>query len=205
MNYADHAREAGVELPKQPVLFMKPPSTLAAPFDDLRLPTGAREADWEVELAVVIGAEVRDISRGDALACIAGYCVANDLTERGLIRASGQLLDGKGLDGFTPLGPWLVTADEIVDPQALTLTLSVNGVVQQSGTTATMIFPIDEIISHISRRMTLLPGDVILTGTPPGIGMRKKPPRFLSDGDAMALSVAGLGEQRQTVRVGRPA
>lgn len=199
MNYADHAREAGVELPKQPVLFMKPPSTLAGPFDDLRLPPWADQADWEVELALVMGSEARNVPRGEALGCVAGYCVANDLTERGLIKASGQLLDGKGLDGFTPLGPWLVTTDEIADPQDLALTLSLNGTVQQNGTTATMIFPLDDIISHVSRRMTLLPGDVILTGTPPGIGMRKQPPRYLRDGDLMVLGVAGLGEQRQRV------
>lgn len=199
MNYRDHILSAGVDVPKQPTLFMKPVSTIIGPDDDIVLPPRVEEADWEVELAIVIGTVGRDLDVSDSLAHIAGYCIANDITERKWIRESGQLLNGKSLDCFTPLGPWLVTSDEDFDPGQLSLTLSLNGDQQQNGATADMVFGIDELVSRISHLMTLLPGDIILTGTPAGVGMRQSPPRYLQHGDALVLGVSHLGQQRQKV------
>lgn len=199
MNYRDHIRSAGVDVPKQPTLFMKPVSTITGPDDDIILPARAEEADWEVELAVVIGTLCRDVKEADAGSHVAGYCLANDITERKWIRDSGQLLNGKSLDCFTPIGPWLVTTDEEFDPSQLNLTLSLNGEEQQNGNTADLVFGIDELVSRISQLTTLMPGDIILTGTPAGVGMRQSPSRYLRDGDKLVLEVTHLGTQRQKV------
>ncbi|HEX9792312.1 MAG TPA: fumarylacetoacetate hydrolase family protein [Kiloniellales bacterium] len=199
LNYADHAAEAGVEPPLKPTLFMKAPSSISGPDDDLVIPLGSDSTDWEVELALVIGEAVRHVTAARALDHLAGYCVANDVTERAWVASSGQLLNGKCADSFTPLGPWLVTPDEIGTPQDLDLTLKLNGTQRQSGNTRTMVFPVAELVSHISRCMTLLPGDVILTGTPPGTGMRSKPQRYLQVGDDLDLEITGLGQQRHRV------
>lgn len=200
LNYSDHAAEAGMALPEDPILFSKATSCICGPDDDIYLPPFALKADWEVELALVIGTPARQVSVQDALAHVAGYCVCNDLSERAFqLETSGQWLKGKGLDTFGPLGPWLVTPDELADMQDLDLFLDLNGTRMQSGNTAKMVFSVADIICHVSRYMTLLPGDVITTGTPPGVGMGRKPQRFLRAGDEMHLGVAGLGEQRQKV------
>ncbi|PLX33891.1 MAG: 2-hydroxyhepta-2,4-diene-1,7-dioate isomerase [Hyphomicrobiales bacterium] len=200
LNYSDHAAEAGMKLPKDPILFSKATSSIAGPNDDVLLPDYALKADWEVELAVVIGTPARQVSAARALEYVAGYCVCNDLSERAFqLETSGQWLKGKGLDGFGPLGPYLVTPDEAGDVQALDLFLDLNGERTQTGNTSRMVFSVAEIIAETSRYMTLLPGDVITTGTPPGVGMGRKPQRFLRPGDEMRLGVAGLGEQRQRV------
>jgi len=201
LNYADHAAESGLPIPKEPVIFTKATSCINGPYDEVALPPGSEKSDWEVELGVVIGSKTTRVSEADALAHVAGYVVINDVSERAyqIERSGGQWDKGKGCDTFGPIGPWLVTSDEIPDPQALDLWLDVNGERCQSGNTRTMIFTVAHLVSHISQFMTLLPGDVITTGTPPGVGMGMKPPRFLKAGDVMALGIQGLGEQRQQV------
>jgi len=195
LNYSDHAAETGKPIPTEPVLFHKAISSINGPNDDVLLPPGAQHTDWEVELGVVIGTKAQYVSETDALAHVAAYCVVNDLSEKG----GAQWSNGKGHDTYGPIGPYLVTADEIPDPQTLDLWLDINGKRYQSGNTSTMIFSVAYLISHLSRLMTLMPGDVITTGTPPGTGAGLKPPQFLKDGDVMTLGVQGLGEQRQQV------
>ncbi|MGQ8879640.1 fumarylacetoacetate hydrolase family protein [Delftia sp. NA_296.1] len=201
LNYRDHAEEAGMPIPKEPILFAKWPSCACGPDDDIPLPEGSTRMDWEVELGIVIGERARNVSVADALEHVAGYCLANDVSEREyqIDRSGGQWSKGKGFDRFGPIGPWLVTRDEVPDPQALQLWLDVNGERRQSGSTRTMIFGCAELISHCSRVMTLEPGDLIITGTPPGVGMGMKPPRYLKAGDVMELGIEGLGVQRQRV------
>jgi len=202
LNYSDHAAEMGMEIPNHPILFIKANSAIVGPNDDVVIPRGATQADWEVELGVVIGATAKYVSAVNALDYVAGYCVINDVTERHFqAHLSGQWTKGKSCDTFGPTGPWLVTRDEIPDPQNLAMSLDVNGKRMQTGNTATMIFSVAEIIEHLSGLMTLHPGDVISTGTPPGIGSGMKPePVFLNVGDVMELSIEGLGQQRQKVR-----
>lgn len=200
LNYADHAAESNMALPKEPVLFMKATTAICGPFDTVIKPAGSTKLDWEVELAVVIGKTARSVSEGDALDHVAGYCVLNDVSERAFqLEHEGQWVKGKSADTFAPMGPWLVTADEMPDPGALDIWLEVNGQRHQNSNTRHLIFPVPFLIAYISRFMTLAPGDVISTGTPPGVGLGLKPPLYLSAGDTMRLGVAGLGEQRQTV------
>ncbi len=201
LNYADHAAEAGMAIPEEPIVFMKATSCLNGPNDDIVMPRGSTRLDWEVELGVVIGTEAAYVDEADALAHVAGYCTVNDISERAFQLARGGTWDkGKGCDTFGPVGPWLVTADEIPDPQALRLWLSVDGVMRQNGTTATMIFSVAKLVSYVSQFMSLQPGDIITTGTPPGVGQGIKPePVFLKVGETMRLAVDGLGEQVQTV------
>ncbi len=207
LNYADHAAEAGMALPQEPILFTKHTSCMVGANDPVVLPQGALKGDWEVELGVVIGRTARYVSEADALAHVAGYCVVNDVSEREYQLERGGTWDkGKGCDSFGPVGPWLVTADEVADPQALGLWLDLNGARQQTGSTRTMVFGVAQLVSYISRFTTLYPGDLIATGTPPGVGMGVKPePRFLKPGDLMQLGVDGLGAQRQTVHAWDPA
>ena len=206
LNYADHAAEAGLAVPKEPVLFMKATSAVIGANDPVVLPQGAVKGDWEVELGVVIGQRARYVSEAEALQHVAGYCVVNDVSEREFqIERGGQWDKGKGCDTFGPVGPWLVTADEVSDPQTLALWLDLNGERRQSGSTRTMVFGVAQLVSYISRFMTLYPGDLISTGTPPGVGMGCKPqPRYLRPGDEMRLGIAGLGEQRQRVHAWDP-
>ena len=200
LNYADHAAEAGMPPPAEPIVFLKANSALNGPNDAVMLPRGSEKTDWEVELGVVIGKTARDVSREEALSHVAGYCVVNDVSEREFQLELGGIWDkGKGCDTFCPVGPWLVTRDEVPDPQALGLWLEVNGERMQKGNTATMVFGVAHLVSYVSRFMTLHPGDLICTGTPPGVGMGCKPPRFLKAGDTMRLGVDGLGEQMQAV------
>ena len=198
LNYSDHAAESGMAIPAEPVLFMKATSAIAGPADDVVIPRGAQKTDWEVELGVVIGTRASYVSEKDALQHVAGYCVVNDLSERAYqLEGTGQWVKGKSCDGFGPLGPWLVTRDEVPDPQNLQLWLDLNEQRYQEGSTARMIFGVAEIISYLSRYMTLYPGDVISTGTPPGVGMGLRPPRYLRPGDRLRLGIVGLGEQNQ--------
>jgi len=198
LNYADHAAETGAEIPKEPVVFSKWTSAIVGPNDDVEIPRDSVKTDWEVELGVVIGTGGRYISEADAMAHVAGYCVINDVSEREFqIERGGTWDKGKGCDTFGPIGPWLVTADEIPDPHQLNLWLEVDGTRYQNGNTRTMIFRIPEIISYLSRFMSLQPGDIISTGTPPGVGLGQKPPRYLKAGQVMHLGIEGLGEQRQ--------
>ena len=200
LNYADHAAESGMALPAEPVLFTKHLSCMNGPHDPVVLPQDATQGDWEVELGVVIGTRARYVSEAEALTHVAGYCVVNDVSERAFQLARGGTWDkGKGCDTFGPVGPWLVTADEVPDPQALDLWLDVNGEPMQRGNTRTMVFSVAQLVSYISRFTTLHPGDLIATGTPPGVGMGRRPPRFLQAGDVMRLGIGGLGEQQQTV------
>ncbi|MCW8843767.1 MAG: fumarylacetoacetate hydrolase family protein, partial [Rhodobacteraceae bacterium] len=202
LNYSDHAAEAGMELPKEPILFMKATSAICGPQDTVRLPRGSEKSDWEVELAVVIGKRAKYVSEAEALDHVAGYCVANDVSERAFqTERGGQWTKGKSCDTFGPLGPWLVTPDEAGDPQSLELWLDVNGARRQTGNTKAMVFSVAEVISYLSQMMTLEPGDVIATGTPPGVGMGFKPPVYLRDGDVMTLGIEGLGAQRSPVVV----
>jgi 2-keto-4-pentenoate hydratase/2-oxohepta-3-ene-1,7-dioic acid hydratase in catechol pathway len=194
-NYHDFVARAGLPVPTRPVLFLKPPSSLCGPDDDIILPAHATQADWEAELGIVFGQTASNVSADDAMNHVAGFCVVNDITERGWIAESGQLLNGKGADTFTPVGPWLVTADEIHDPQNLGIYLERNETRWQDGSTADMIFNLRFLISHISRFMTLLPGDILATGTPAGVGARATPPEFLRPGDTLRLGVEHLGEQ----------
>ncbi|MBI4967176.1 MAG: fumarylacetoacetate hydrolase family protein [Rhodospirillales bacterium] len=202
LNYRDHAAEAKMALPAEPVLFSKATGSLAGACDPLVLPPGSVKTDWEVELAVVIGTEARFVAEERALSHVAGYMVCNDLSERAYqLEQGGQWIKGKSFDGFGPLGPWLVTSDEVPDPQALTLWLEVNGTRMQQGRTADMVFGVAQLIAYLSRFLTLKPGDVITTGTPAGVGMGRGV--FLKPGDVMRLGVEGLGEQRQEVRASR--
>ena len=201
LNYADHAAESNLPVPAEPILFTKTTSSLIGCNDAVVLPQGSVKSDWEVELGVVIGSKARYVSEADALKCVAGYCVVNDVSEREYqIERGGTWDKGKGCDTFGPVGPWMVTADEVPDPQALAMWLDVNGQRMQTGSTKTMIFGVAHLVSYISRFMTLYPGDLISTGTPPGVGMGKKPqPVYLKAGDAMRLGIDGLGEQGQRV------
>lgn len=200
LNYSDHAKEAGMPIPKEPIVFTKAISCIQGPDDEVMLPKGAVKGDWEVELGVVIGKQARHVTQKSALDYVAGYCVANDVSEREFqLERGGQWDKGKGCDTFGPLGPWLVTKDEVLNPQKLAMWLDVNGERMQTGNTQTMIFSVAKIVSHLSEYMTLMPGDVIITGTPPGVGMGMKPQRFLKKGDVMTLGIEGLGQQRQMV------
>ncbi|MFC1673331.1 fumarylacetoacetate hydrolase family protein [Pseudomonadota bacterium] len=199
LNYADHAAETGMEPPPEPVLFTKHTSCIGGAYDDVVLPRGSETTDWEVELGVVIGKAAKYVDQKNALSHVAGYCVVNDVSERTFQKGVGQWVKGKSCDTFGPLGPWLVTRDEVSDPQALELWLDVNGERRQTGNTSTMIFPVAFLISYLSTFFTLHPGDVIATGTPPGVGMGMKPQVFLKPGDEMHLGVGDLGEQRQRV------
>ncbi|MES2296519.1 MAG: fumarylacetoacetate hydrolase family protein [Pseudomonadota bacterium] len=200
LNYADHAAESGMPAPKEPIVFMKAISCLSGPDDPVMLPPGSKKTDWEVELGVVIGTRAQHVSEPDALGHVAGYCVVNDLSEREYQLERGPQWDkGKGCDTFGPVGPWLVTRDEVFDVQRLDLYLELNGKRMQTGCTDTMIFTVAQLVSYLSRFMTLEPGDIIATGTPPGVGMGRRPQRFLKRGDTLRLGIAGLGEQRQDV------
>lgn len=200
LNFSDHAAEAGMAVPAEPILFMKATSAVCGPNDGIMMPLGGEKLDWELELTVVIGRAAKNVSREDAMSHIAGYTITNDVSERRFqLEGTGQWTKGKSSDTFGPLGPWLVTPDEIADPQNLAMTLTVNGEVMQTGSTSTMIFDIGHLISYLSRIMTLHPGDVIATGTPPGVGMGFKPPRYLKVGDTLTLTIDGLGEQVQSV------
>jgi 2-keto-4-pentenoate hydratase/2-oxohepta-3-ene-1,7-dioic acid hydratase in catechol pathway len=206
LNYADHAAESGMPVPAEPVLFTKAISALMGCNDPVVLPQGSVKSDWEVELGIVIGATARYVSEADAMKHVAGYCVVNDISEREYQLERGGTWDkGKGCDTFGPVGPWLVTADEVPDPQNLDMWLEVNGRRFQNGSTRTMIFGVAQLVSYISRFMTLYPGDLISTGTPPGVGMGCKPsPVYLKPGDTMRLTISGLGEQSQTVHAWNP-
>ena len=198
LNYSDHAAETGMQVPPEPIIFMKATSAICGPNDPIVIPHGSQKTDWEVELAVVIGARTRLVQEADALAHVAGYCVANDVSERAYqIEHSGQWTKGKSCDSFGPLGPWLVTRDEVADPQNLPMWLKVNDHAYQNGSTRTMVYGVAHLVSYLSRFMTLYPGDVISTGTPPGVGMGQKPQRYLKAGDVVELGVEGLGTQRQ--------
>ena len=201
LNYADHAAEAGLAAPSEPIVFLKATTCITGPGDDLVIPRGSTKTDWEVELGVVIGTKAQYVPEAKALDHVAGYCVVNDVSERNFqLERGGQWDRGKGCDTFGPIGPWLVTRDEVPDPQDLELWLDVNGEPMQRGSTRTMIFGVAHLVSYVSQFMTLLPGDIIATGTPPGVGMGRKPPRYLKPGDVVTLGIAGLGEQRQRVR-----
>ncbi|MGH8025712.1 MAG: fumarylacetoacetate hydrolase family protein, partial [Pseudoxanthomonas sp.] len=200
LNYADHAAESGMQVPDEPVLFMKATSSIMGPNDDVIIPKNSVKTDWEVELGVVIGETARYVSEADAMEYVAGYLVVNDLSEREFqLERGGQWVKGKSCDTFGPLGPWLVTRDEVPDPQQLGLWLEVNGHRYQDGNTRTMVFGVAHLVSYISQFMTLQPGDVISTGTPPGVGLGQKPPHYLKAGDSIALGIQGLGVQRQRV------
>jgi 2,4-diketo-3-deoxy-L-fuconate hydrolase len=204
LNYRRHAAEAGMEPPDEPLVFNKAITCISGPNDDIVLPPGASACDWEVELGVVIGREARRIDEAEALSYVAGYVLANDVAERDWqTKRSGQWVKGKSFDGFGPIGPWLVTADELPDPQAVPLKLAVNGQVRQDSSTSDMIFPVARIVSHLSQFMTLLPGDLVITGTPEGVGMGMKPPVYLQPGDVVTLEGGVLGRQRQVVRAPR--
>ncbi|MBU3259318.1 fumarylacetoacetate hydrolase family protein [Roseovarius sp. PS-C2] len=200
LNYSDHAAETGMSAPDHPIVFMKATSAICGPNDTILLPRGSEKTDWEVELGVVIGKPVKYVSEAEALNHVAGYCVINDVSERSFqIDLSGQWTKGKSCDTFGPIGPWLVTPDEIGDPGALEMTLDVNGERMQNGTSGTMIFTVPQIISHLSQLMSLQPGDVIATGTPPGVGMGMSPQRFLKEGDEVVAEIKGLGQQQLSV------
>lgn len=201
LNYSDHAAETGAEIPKHPILFIKANSAIVGPYDDVVMPRGSEQTDWEVELGVVIGKEAKYVSKENALEYVAGYCIVNDVSERHYqANLTGQWTKGKSCDTFGPTGPWLVTRDEVGDPQNLAMSCDVNGKRMQTGNTKTMIFTVAEIIEHLSQLFTLHPGDVITTGTPPGVGLGIKPePIFLKKGDVMDLTIEGLGHQRQKV------
>jgi 2-keto-4-pentenoate hydratase/2-oxohepta-3-ene-1,7-dioic acid hydratase in catechol pathway len=201
LNYADHAAEAGMPVPKEPIIFLKSLSAFSGPNDDVRMPRGSKKLDWEVELGVVIGKTARYVPENEAMDYVAGYCVCNDVSEREFQLERGGTWDkGKGCDTFGPIGPWLVTPDEVGDPQSLDLWLDVNGVRRQTGNTCTMIFPVAELVAYVSEFMTLEPGDILATGTPPGVGMGMKPePVYLKPGDSMRLGSAKLGVQQHSV------
>ena len=203
LNYADHAAEAGMDLPAEPVIFFKATSAIIGPDDDVEIPRNSVKSDWEVELGVIIGKHAKYVDKANALAHVAGYCVVNDLSERDFqLHRSGQWVKGKSCDTFGPIGPWLVTRDEVSNPQNLAMYLEVNGHRYQDGSTRTMHFDVATVISHLSQFMSLQPGDVISTGTPPGVGMGQKPETYLKPGDRMALGVEGLGVQNQNVIAG---
>jgi len=201
LNYSDHAAESGMAVPPEPVIFMKATSAICGPNDDVLIPRGSERTDWEVELGVVIGKTAKYVSQADALDYVAGYCVSHDVSERAFqTERAGQWTKGKSCDTFGPIGPWLVTKDEIADPQALSMWLKVNGETMQNGTSATMVYGIAHLVSYLSQFMSLHPGDVISTGTPPGVGMGMKPQRFLKAGDVVELGIEGLGSQKQTFK-----
>ena len=205
LNYADHALETGKAPPEEPILFMKATSAISGPFDDVEIPVGSTKADWEVELGIVIGTRAKNVTGAEALAHVAGYCLVNDVSERAFqSEHGGQWTKGKSHDTFGPIGPWLVTRDEITDPQDLEIWLEVDGVRRQNGSTRTMIFGVATLVGYISRFMTLQPGDIIATGTPPGVGLGHKPPVFLKEGQTMRLGIAGLGVQQQRTIAARP-
>jgi len=200
LNYSDHAAETGAAIPEHPILFMKATSAIIGPNDTVVMPRGSNATDWEIELGVVIGTKAKYVSEENALNHVAGYFIANDVSERDFqAKLTGQWTKGKSCDTFGPIGPWMVTRDEVADPQALDMALDVNGVRRQTGNTSTMIFTVAQCIAHLSQLFTLHPGDVIATGTPPGVGLGMKPPVFLKQGDVMELTISGLGQQRQTV------
>ncbi len=200
LNYSDHAAETGSKVPSEPILFMKATSAMCGPADDIWVPRTSEKTDWEVELGVVIGTRAKYVSEADALHHVAGYCVINDVSERAFqTERQGQWTKGKSADRFGPTGPWLVTRDEVADPQDLAMWLTVNGERRQNGSTTTMVYGVAHLVSYISRFMSLNPGDIISTGTPPGVGMGMKPPVFLKHGDVVELGIAGLGQQRQNV------
>jgi 2-keto-4-pentenoate hydratase/2-oxohepta-3-ene-1,7-dioic acid hydratase in catechol pathway len=200
LNYSDHAAEAGLPVPSEPVVFMKATTSISGPNDDIVQPRNSTKLDWEVELGVVIGTKAQYVSEEKALEHVAGYCIVNDVSERSFQMATSQWDKGKGCDTFGPIGPWLVTTDELPNPQVLEMWLDVNTERMQTGNTRTMIFSVAKIVSHVSQYMTLMPGDIITTGTPPGVGMGKKPdPVWLKPGDVVTLGIQGLGEQRQRV------
>jgi 2,4-diketo-3-deoxy-L-fuconate hydrolase len=200
LNYSDHAKEAGLPIPAEPIVFMKATTSINGPNDDIVQPRRSTKLDWEVELGIVIGSKAQYVEEKEALEYVAGYCVVNDISERAFQMATTQWDKGKGFDTSGPIGPWLVTTDEIRDPQTLDMWLDLNGKRMQTGNTRTMIFSCAQIVSHVSQYMTLLPGDVITTGTPPGVGLGMKPtPLFLKPGDVMTLGIKGLGEQKQKV------
>ena len=200
LNYSDHAKEAGMAIPTEPIVFMKATTCISGPNDDVIQPKKSTKLDWECELGIVIGTQAKYVEEKDALSHVAGYCIVNDVSERSFQLATTQWDKGKGFDTAGPIGPWLVTTDEISDPQRLDMWLDLNGKRMQSGNTRTMIFSCAQIVSHVSQYMTLLPGDIITTGTPPGVGMGVKPnPVFLKPGDVMNLGIQGLGEQKQRV------
>lgn len=201
LNYSDHAAETGAPIPEEPIVFMKATSAITGPNDDVIIPKGSEKTDWEVELGVVIGREARYITEAEALDHVAGYCVINDLSERDFqIHRCGQWTKGKSADSFGPIGPWLVTRDEVADPQALQMWLDVDGHRYQNGSTATMIFGVAHVVSYLSQFMSLQPGDIISTGTPPGVGLGQKPEVYLRPGQTIQLGIEGLGEQRQMTR-----
>ena len=198
LNYADHAAESGMAVPPEPVIFMKATSAICGPDDPIVIPRGSVKTDWEVELAVIIGTKAKYVAQADALAHVAGYAVTNDVSERAFqTERAGQWTKGKSCDSFGQIGPWLVTRDEVADPQALDMWLTVNGETMQKGSTRTMVYGVAHVVSYLSQFMTLHPGDVISTGTPPGVGMGMKPPRYLKPGDVVELGIEGLGRQRQ--------
>lgn len=200
LNYSDHAAETGSKIPEHPILFMKATSAIVGPDDTVVMPRGSQATDWEIELGVVIGTTAKYVSEAEALDHVAGYCIVNDVSERDFQnKLTGQWTKGKSCDSFAPVGPWLVTPDAVADPQDLDLSLTLNGTLMQAGNTGRMIFGVAHVISYLSQMMSLQPGDIIATGTPPGVGMGMSPPRYLMDGDVMELSVAGLGRQRQRV------
>ncbi len=200
LNYTDHAEETGAAIPREPIIFTKHLSSICGPNDDIVLPRKSKKGDWEVELGVVIGQTTKNVTKRDALSHVAGYCIVNDVSEREYqMERAGQWVKGKSLDTFGPVGPWLVTADEIRNPQRLGLWLELNGERVQDGTTQNMIFSVAHIVSYVSQFMTLMPGDLICTGTPAGVGLGMKPQRFLKPGDVLRLGIDGLGEQRQKV------
>jgi 2-keto-4-pentenoate hydratase/2-oxohepta-3-ene-1,7-dioic acid hydratase in catechol pathway len=203
LNYSDHAAETGAQVPTEPIIFMKATSAIVGPNDVVEIPRKSVKTDWEVELGVVIGRTAKYVSEQDALEHVAGYCVINDLSEREFqLERQGQWTKGKSADTFGPTGPWLVTRDEIPDPQHLPMWLEVNGVRRQNGSTATMVFGVARLVSYLSQFMSLRPGDIISTGTPPGVGLGLKPPVFLKPGDVLTLGIEGLGQQRQEVVAG---
>ncbi|MFK0683692.1 fumarylacetoacetate hydrolase family protein [Ochrobactrum sp. BD67] len=201
LNYADHAAESGMAVPPEPVIFMKATSAIVGPNDDLLIPRGSEKTDWEVELGIVIGKTAKYVSEEDALDYVAGYCTLHDVSERAFqIERAGQWTKGKSCDTFGPTGPWLVTKDEVADPQDLKMWLTVNGETMQDGSTKTMVYGVRHLVSYLSQFMSLQPGDIISTGTPPGVGMGMKPPRYLKAGDVVELGIEGLGNQKQNVR-----
>jgi 2,4-didehydro-3-deoxy-L-rhamnonate hydrolase len=200
LNYSDHAAESGMTVPPEPIIFTKHMNCISGPNDDVTLPPKSKKGDWEVELGVIIGTKAKNIKRADAMKHVAGYCTINDLSEREFqIERSGQWTKGKSYDTFGPIGPWLVTADEVKDPQKLHLWLELNGKRVQDGNTATMVYGVEYLVAYLSEFFTLMPGDIITTGTPPGVGMGMKPQRFLKPGDKMRVGIEGLGEQNQVV------
>ncbi len=199
LNYSDHAAETGAKVPPEPVIFMKATSAIVGPNDDVIIPRGSEKTDWEVELGVVIGKTAKYVSEADALDYVAGYCVSHDVSERAFqSERQGQWTKGKSCDTFGPIGPWLVTKDEVADPQNLAMWLKVNGETMQNGSSQTMVYGVANVVSYLSQFMSLHPGDVISTGTPPGVGLGMKPPRFLKAGDVVELGIEGLGTQKQT-------